>query len=83
MNSDGIVFLEDRILILPSSINDFGFIVIPLKSDCLVKGVFDSGIIGINKVVFHELNGDGRLAYSTEPHNTNLSVYLGRHFVCG
>lgn len=55
--SSGLSYLRKYgVLILASRVYDHEVIHLAIVFELLLEGVFDGGIVGIDKLVFHELN---------------------------
>ena len=74
MNSDEVFRLENAVLVLTSSVDDFCIIVLSFEPYDLRKGVLNRRVISLNKMTFYKLYSQWRFAYHIQqPHIHKLA----------
>ena len=76
MDTNEVFRVQDAILILAGSIDNFSSIVLTLKSNDLAKGILDRRIIALDEVAVDELHRQGRLACKIGLRDVSLALFL-------
>jgi hypothetical protein len=64
MNANEVLAIQDRVLVLPSRVDDLeGEVLVPVADD-FAEGVFDGRVVGVDKVAIDELDCERGLAYA-------------------
>jgi hypothetical protein len=65
MDPDEVFAVQDGVFILARGVDDFDAEVLVAVADDLAEGVFDGGVVGVDKVTVDILDGEGGFAWFT------------------
>ena len=83
MNANEVLAVEDGVLVLAGRIDHLdGKVLVPIAND-LAEGVFDGGVVRVDKVAVDVLHSQRALADGSAADNGHLTLFLLRSHVGG